>query len=86
MENKKQKLQLEYPCSWSYKIIGDNPDYMKSAVAEIIRDRQCSISFSRVSATDKYTCLNVEMTVANDQDRTSLYEALKAHRAIKLVL
>jgi uncharacterized protein len=85
-ENEKEKLHLEYPCLWVYKIIGADENEIKSAVAEIIRDRQCKISLSRQSNTAKYTCLNVELTVESEAQRTALYEALKAHRAIKLVL
>ena len=85
-ENEKQNLQLEYPCSWTYKIIGMDPDEMKCAVYEIIRDRQCRISPSRQSETAKYFSLSVELTVESESHRTNLYEALKAHRAIKLVL
>lgn len=83
---KKQKLDLEYPCLWIYKVIGADQDEMKSAVAETIRDRQCKIYPSRQSETAKYISLNVELTVENESHRIALYEALKAHRAIKLVL
>jgi putative lipoic acid-binding regulatory protein len=85
-ENKKKKLHLEYPCLWIYKVIGTNQDEMKSAVREIIRDSPCKTSLSRESETAKYTCLDVELTVESEFHRTALYEALKAHRAIKLVL
>jgi hypothetical protein len=84
--NKKQKLHLDYPCVWIYKIIGVDQDEMKNAVSEIIRDRQCKISLSRQSETAKYISLNVELTVESESHRTDLHEALKAHRAIKLVL
>jgi hypothetical protein len=84
--NKKQKLYLEYPCLWIYKIIGADQDEMKSAVTEIIRDRQCKVYPSRQSETAKYISLNVELTVESELHRIALYEALKAHRAIKLVL
>jgi putative lipoic acid-binding regulatory protein len=83
---KKQKLHLEYPCLWIYKVIGADQDEMKIAVTEIIRDRQCKISLSRQSETAKYIALNVELTVESESHRIALYEALKAHRAIKLVL
>ena len=83
---KKQKLHLEYPCLWIYKVIGANYDEMKSAVTELIRDHQCKISLSRQSETSKYVSLNVEITVESESHRIALYEALKAHRAIKLVL
>ena len=82
----KRKIQLEYPCPWLYKIIGSDPDEMRIAVTEIIRDRTCKVSHSRSSKTDKYHCLNVELSVESESHRKSLYEALKAHPAIKLVL
>jgi hypothetical protein len=85
-ENKKQKLHLEYPCLWIYKVIGVDQDAMKSAIAEIIRDHPCRISLSRQSETAKYISLNVQLTVESESHRTALYEALKEHRAIKLVL
>ena len=81
-----KKLHLEYPCSWIYKIIGADEDEMKSAVCEIIQDRQCKVAVSRQSETAKYVSLNVELTVESESHRMDLYEALKAHRAIKLVL
>ena len=85
-DNKKKKIQLEYPCPWVYKIIGPDEDEMHSAVAEIIRDRTYKISHSRKSEKGKYHCLNVALTVESDSHRTTLYEALKAHRAVKIVL
>lgn len=84
--NKEQKLKLEYPCLWIYKVIGADQDEMKSAVAEIIRDRPFKISLSRQSETAKYISLNVELTVESESHRTDLYQALKAHRAIKIIL
>ena len=84
--DKKQKLQLEYPCPWVYKIIGPDADEMQRAVAEIICDRAYKITHSRDSKTAKYHCLNVELSVESESHRTALYEALKAHRAVKIIL
>jgi putative lipoic acid-binding regulatory protein len=83
---KKQKIRLDYPCLWTYKIIGRNPDEMQSAVHEIIRDRPCRVSLSRQSETARYVCLNVELTVESESHRLVLYEELKAHRAIQVIL
>ena len=82
----KQKLRLDYPCSWTYKIIGRNPDDMQSAVHEIIRDHPCRVSLSRRSETAKYVCLNIELTVESESHRLVLYEKLKAHPAINVIL
>jgi putative lipoic acid-binding regulatory protein len=85
-DDEKQKVQLSYPCPWVYKIIGPDANEMRSAVAEIICDCTYKISPSHSSEKNKYQCLNVELSVENESKRTALYEALKAHRAVKMVL
>ncbi|MGP8153458.1 MAG: YbeD family protein [Smithella sp.] len=84
--NKENNLQLKYPCAWIYKIIGVDQNDMKSAVLEVIQDRACVITLSRSSETAKYHCLNVEITVESESHRKMIYESLKAHRAIKMIL
>ena len=85
-DEKNQKIQLEYPCPWVYKIIGPDKDEMQRAVAEIFRDSKYKITHSRSSGTAKYHCLNVEITVESDAQRTALYEALRNDRAVKMIL
>ena len=85
-DDEKRKVQLEYPCPWIYKIIGPDADEMQRAVAEIICDRAYKITHSRSSEKSKYLSLNVELSVESESHRTALYEALKAHRAVKMVL
>jgi hypothetical protein len=85
-DERNQKIELEYPCLWAYKIIGPDKEQMQNAVAEIIRDCKYKISPSHKSVTAKYICLNVELTVESESQRTALYRALKAHSAVKMVL
>jgi uncharacterized protein len=84
--DEKKKVHLEYPCPWVYKIIGPDQDEMQRAVAGIIRDRAYKISHSRSSATGKFQCLNVELSVESEGHRKDVYESLKCHPAVKLVL
>jgi uncharacterized protein len=85
-ENRERTHQLKYPCAWVYKIIGVDQNDMRVAVLEIIQDRACKTTLSRSSETAKYHCLDVEITVESESHRKMIYEALKAHRAIKMVL
>ncbi|PKN71662.1 MAG: DUF493 domain-containing protein [Deltaproteobacteria bacterium HGW-Deltaproteobacteria-12] len=85
-DDEKKKVQLSYPCRWVYKIIGPDSDEMKRAVAEIIGDSEYKLSLSRSSNTAKYHSLNVELSVNSEEQRMALYDALKSHRAVKLVL
>jgi putative lipoic acid-binding regulatory protein len=82
----KQKLRLDYPCPWTYKIIGVDQDKMQNAVHEIVRDRPCRVSLSRRSETAKYVCLNIELTVESESHRLVLYEKLKAHPDVQVIL
>ncbi len=86
VDNYRRNIQLAYPCPWIYKIIGIEPNEMKSAVSEIIQDRNYSITLSRQSQNAKYHCLNVEVLVESESHRQIIYESLKSHRAIKVIL
>jgi uncharacterized protein len=87
MQNdEKKKVHLDYPCPWVYKIIGPDRDEMHRAVAGIIRDRAYKISHSRSSETGKFQCLDVELSVESEGHRKDVYESLKCHPAVKLVL
>lgn len=80
------KPDLPYPCRWVYKIIGTDEGALRSAIAEIVQAREHVVTLSRRSAAQNYCCLNVEVLVHNEQDRVGIYEALRAHPAVRLVL
>jgi len=82
----KEKLVLDYPCAWIYKIIGASESDLRRAVAEVLGDHPCTISFSSASSGGKYLCLNLEVEVATEEQRNSLHQALKAHAAVRLIL
>lgn len=81
-----QKLLLEYPCNWSYKVVGEERELMEKAIREVVLEREHSIAHSNTSSGGKYISLNLELLVHNEDDRTFIYEALKAHQHVKMVL
>lgn len=81
-----EKLELEYPCYWKYKIIGRDTDKMRKAVRELVDQKDPRISLSHVSRNGTWTCLDFETMVPDEDYRTYLYYALKKHPAIKMVL
>ena len=80
------KVKLDYPCQWLYKVIGIEEEQLRQAIAEIIPDTPCEINLSKSSSSGKYLCLNVELTVQSEEERNSIYESLKAHQHVKIVL
>jgi putative lipoic acid-binding regulatory protein len=82
----KHKPQIDYPCSWEYKVIGNDEFALRQAVAEVMADVEYEVSFSHFSRTGKYCSLSVELTVVDEEQRRSLFAALKQHDDILLVL
>lgn len=81
-----QKLELEYPCSWSYKLIASEVEALKQAIRDVISEREHKLTHSKNSKGGKYVSMNLDMLVHNEDDRNFIYEALKAHQHIKMVL
>lgn len=81
-----QKLELDYPCTWSYKLIANHEDHTKEAVFDVVCDRTHSLKHSNKSKSGKYVSMNLELLVHNEDDKNFIYEALKAHQKIKMVL
>ncbi len=81
-----QKLELTYPCSWSYKLIGHEKEAIQKAIHEVILEREHKLNHSNVSKTSKYISMNLDLLVHNEDDRNFIYEALKNHQNIKMVL
>lgn len=81
-----EKLELDYPCKWTYKVIGAGEEVLRLAIADIVHDREFSLTLSNESRTGKYCCLNLQMVVDSDEVRTRIYDALRSHPLIRLIL
>jgi len=83
-ENKKP--QIDYPCKWSYKIIGENVEKMITAVEEIIIDLEYDLTPSNISRKAKYFSLNITVVVPSEIIRDKIFRDLTNHSAIKYVI
>ncbi len=81
-----KKVELTYPCSWSYKIIGGEEEAIEAAVNDVIDSRERSLIHSHNSKGGKYISMNLDLLVHNEDDRNFIYEELKKHQNIKMVL
>jgi len=86
IKDKEEKLELVYPCSWTYKVIGHEKEALMQAIKDVINEREHDITDSKASKTGKYISMNLDMLIHNDDDRTFIFEALKNHQNIKMVL
>jgi len=78
--------KLVYPCEWQYRVIGPDEEQLHQAITHVIRDRSCSIDPSNSSKAGKYHCLNLGITVHDEEERNLIYTSLKEHPHVKLVL
>jgi len=81
-----KKPDIEYPCTWLFKIFGRDREAMQRAVARMISGRRHALTPSRSSRNNRYHCMNLELLVQSDEDRLGAYEALNAQDDILLVL
>lgn len=86
INDSKQKLELTYPCSWSYKLIAGEKEALEKAIHDVIQERIHTLTHSKNSKGGKYVSMNLDMLVHNEDDRNFIFEALKAHQNIKMVL
>ncbi len=86
MDENDCKPKICYPCSWCYKVIGRDLQSLHGAVAEVFAESGHTVTPSRSSQGGQYHCLNVEMTVESEAVRLGLYERLRQHPAIIMVM
>jgi len=86
LNDRKEKLELTYPCNWAYKLIAGEKEALEKAIHDVIQEREHSVKHSKNSKSGKYISMNLELLVHNEDDRNFIYEALKAHNNIKMVL
>ena len=82
----KQKVVIEYPCKWNYKLISEHHDHTKEAIKDVISEKEHTLIPSNTSKGGKYVSMNLELLVMNEDERNFIFEALKAHVKIKMVL
>jgi putative lipoic acid-binding regulatory protein len=78
--------KIDYPCRWSYKLVGPDEAAIRLAIAEIVAEREHEISLSRASRTGKYVSLKADVLVHDHDERRGLANAFNDHPAVKFVL
>ena len=81
-----EQLDLEYPCHWEYRVIGGDEAAMRAAIEEVMAGRRHEVMAGGASAGGKWLTLIVTLEVVDEEERLALYEGLRNHEAIKIVL
>ena len=86
LNNSKDKVEVEYPCSWSYKVIGIDEEDLKNAVAVVLGEQKYLLTHSRSSSGGKYKSMCLETVVESETRRNAIFNALQSHAAVRMVL
>jgi len=78
--------KIDYPCPWVYKVIGRDLEGLSRAIAEVLGECQHTVTPSHASKSGAYHCLNVCLTVDSEAVRVGLYDRLRQHPAILMVM
>jgi len=81
-----ERPEIEYPCTWVYKVIGEDCTLLKDVITESCAPIGVSITHSHMSSKGKYHSLNAELIVPSEEIRLGIYETLKSAPAVKIVL
>ena len=80
-----RKPEIAYPCPWSYRILGSDETRMREAVRAIVGAAQYDLKLSNESRGGKYRSLELELVVADETQRLSIFEALRVHADVRFV-
>jgi len=80
------RLEIEYPCAWSYRVIGTDEKSLRQAISECVEGREYRVSLSNSSSSGKYISLTLETIVHSEEVRVSTYHSLGRHPLVKMVL
>ncbi|PUE67239.1 MULTISPECIES: HP0495 family protein [Arcobacteraceae] len=81
-----KKLELDYPCSWEYKLVVLETTNIKQTVKEVIFEREHKVKESKVSSKGKFKSYTLEMLVHNEDDRKEIFKLLGEHGDIKMII
>jgi putative lipoic acid-binding regulatory protein len=77
---------IRYPARWTYTVIGVDRHSLEGAVTEVVEDRSHKLSLSNVSSGGRYVSLRLTLIVLNEAERLHIFESLRKHAVVKMVL
>jgi len=80
------KLELDYPCNWSYKLVIKHDQNIKKIIKEVLEQREHGVKASKTSSKGKFKSYTLDLIVEDEEDRKNLYQILGDHEHIKMIV
>jgi len=81
-----KKPEIDYPCPWSYRLIGRDEVALRRAVLGIIGGAEHTLVLVNESSAGRYRSLELELVVRDEAHRLGLFEALGRHPDVRFVI
>jgi putative lipoic acid-binding regulatory protein len=81
-----KRPEIEYPCSWTYRIVCTEDSPVRAAIAGLVGDARHSLAEVRTSQHGRYRTLELELEVRDEEHRNSIFKALRELREVRFVL
>lgn len=80
------ELILEYPIEWEYKTVIEKKTNIDDVLKPILNGRIYNTKHSKTSRDGTYNSYSVNVLVYNGDDRKEIYEQIRSHKNVKIVL
>ncbi|MDR0747865.1 MAG: DUF493 domain-containing protein [Helicobacteraceae bacterium] len=80
------KPKIDYPCEWSYKLIGRVEEALCEAALKALDGKEHTIARSRLSSKGSFVSVQLTVIVQSEEERLNLFDALRSHSAILHIL
>lgn len=79
------KPQIDYPCTWNYRIIGLSKEVVLQAIEKVFNGN-VEITSKHESRNQKYVAINCTTFVQDDAQRLQYFDGLVNHYGILMVI
>lgn len=81
-----EELEVSYPTSWGYRVIGEDERKLRRAVQRALRKMDYRIREGHESRSGKYVSIHVQAVIWSDEQRRDRFWALANHDDVKFVI
>ncbi|MFK7959490.1 MAG: DUF493 family protein [Phycisphaerales bacterium] len=78
--------EIEYPAPWHYQVLGRSPEAIAEAIAAAVGDVVHQMRTGRTSSAGNWHSMGLTLVVRDEAHRLEIYERLREHEAVRLVL
>ncbi len=84
--NTQEKLTIEYPTNWGFKLIGRDKNKILTCIKEIMGEKEHLCSIGNTSRTGKFTTYNASCIVQSEEERNRIFKYFEEHNDIEIVI